>query len=67
MAADSRLTQTPQGLQVTGLQDSGGEALEGLYVCVASNALGTVRSLPANLTRTGESWERSRGGGDVAH
>jgi hypothetical protein len=63
VAADPRLTQTPSGLEVSGLQDAGGGELEGRYLCVANNSLGAVRSKPATLTRTGTLG--SRGGGDV--
>lgn len=54
IAGDARLSETAQGLLVTGLQEAGGAMLEGTYQCEASNSLGTVRSLPATLTRTGE-------------
>ncbi len=55
VAADSRLSQSPQGsLEVSGLQDTGGDMLEGSYRCTATNSLGTVRSRAATLTRTGK-------------
>ena len=47
------LTKTATGLQISGLQDDGGEGLEGEYQCVATNQLGAVRSQPAMVTRTG--------------
>ena len=70
------LTKTATGLQISGLQDDGGEGLEGEYQCVATNQLGAVRSQPAMVTRTGtqlvgrewhssnlETWSRLQGGG----
>ena len=51
---DSRLSVVSGGLRLQDLQGISGEALEGVYHCVATNSLGSVRSLPATLTRTGE-------------
>ena len=52
--SEDQLTMSPQGLVVSGLQESGGETLEGVYHCIATNTFGAIRSLPATLTRAGE-------------
>lgn len=54
VTADPALTITDEGLDISGLQDAGGEELEGEYHCLATNQLGAVRSQSAVLTRTGE-------------
>lgn len=53
LSQDTGLTLSSEGL-VVGLQEEGGEALEGVYQCIATNSFGAVRSLPATLTRAGE-------------
>ena len=53
-ASNSRWSAVSAGLEVRDLQGSTGEALEGVYHCVATNSLGSVRSLPATLSRTGQ-------------
>ena len=54
LAADSRLSQTAEGLGITDLQESNGRELEGVYHCEASSVVGRIRSRGARLTRTGQ-------------
>lgn len=60
LAEDPRLTLSSVGLVVSGLQETGGETLEGVYQCTATSDVGAVRSLPATLTRASKIQMHSR-------